>query len=231
MTVAQPSENIPESTLQQITQENPDIKISETSHGIHFHSSNHEKLQNIRELINKKKSEIAEAEKSSEESAEEEIEDESELQVIKQTRPPISKKSEPKKAETKKPPVKKPVVPKAIKKELVDVVDYSDVYKTFLDIFSGTNKVKEFNPVTALRDAYQMFKEFQALLVSPEFEIHTKFKLSLAPLEINPRDLVNQGLEILKPSVPCDKEMYFRVVRARPEVYDIVSRSFNKKKG
>jgi Tubulin-tyrosine ligase family len=110
-----------------------------------------------------------------------------------------------------------------------EIVDYSGVYNSFFEIFSGYKTDKEFSPLIALRDVYSMFKEFLVLLESPEFDVHRKFKLNLAPLEINPRDLV-RGDEMIM-SLPSDKEMYYRVVKARPEVYDIVSRGFNKKKG
>ncbi|CAG9322482.1 unnamed protein product [Blepharisma stoltei] len=239
ITIAKPTENLDPSTISEITKNSEDVLITQTKEGMHFYSSNHQKLQNIRELISKnKKEQPQESQKSSdEEEYEEEIEKPAlEPQIIKAAKPPLSHKPQPKPAQKeppkqeKKTPVKKSI-PRPPKETPIDAVDYTGIYKSFLDIFAGSGKIRDFNAVAALREAYQMFKEFQSLLTSPEFEIHTKFKLSLAPLEINPRDLVNQGKEFLRPSVPCDKEMYFRVVRARPEVYDIVSRGFNKKKG
>ena len=120
--------------------------------------------------------------------------------------------------------------PRTMPQSSVDLTDYSEVYDSFFDMFAGNKVSKEFNPLIALREVHTMFKEFLILLDSPEFDVHRKFKLSLAPLEVNPRDLV-KGNELLSHSMPCDKEMYYRVVKARPEVYDIVSRGFNKKKG
>lgn len=128
----------------------------------------------------------------------------------------------------KKPELKTPQKPRV--KPLEEVTDYSDLYTSFFDLFAGNKISKDFNPLFALRDVHTMFKEFLVLLDSPEFDVHRKFKLSLAPLEVNPRDLV-RGNETLIQSLPSDKEMYYRVVKARPEVYDIVSRGFNKKKG
>lgn len=121
------------------------------------------------------------------------------------------------------PKAKKPVA------ALTQYTDYTTHYSSFFEIFSGYNLSKDFSPLNSLRESLQTFKEFVNLIDSPEFEVHKKFKLTLAPLEINPRDLV-RGDEHNYPVFPSEKEMYYRVVKSRPEVYDIVSRGLNKKK-
>lgn len=124
-------------------------------------------------------------------------------------------------------PVPKPAAkPKKLQEQYTD---YTSHYSTFFEIFAGHNLSKDFSPLISLRESLQTFKEFINLIDSPEFEVHKKFKLTLAPLEINPRDLV-RGEDHNYPVFPSEKEMYYRVVKARPEVYDIVSRGLNKKK-
>jgi tubulin polyglutamylase TTLL5 len=137
-----------------------------------------------------------------------------------------------KKPATKKPPLPKQALPKPKPQPEPDpnAVDYTQYYKFFSDVFSGSDS-KEFNYLNTLREAISVFKEFNSIIDSPEFELQKKFKLSVAPLEINPRDLIHQDISsILAPRTLCENEMYYRVVRARAEVYDIVTRSFTKKK-
>ena len=138
----------------------------------------------------------------------------------------IEKVEETKSEAPKATPTKAKVPVKPKKPE--NTTDYSAYYSSFFDIFAGNSVSKDFNSLQTLRDCLTTFKEFVTLIDSPEFEVHKKFKLTLAPLEINPRDLV-RGEESF-PVFPCEKEMYYRVVKARPEVYDIVSRGLNKKK-
>ena len=140
-------------------------------------------------------------------------------------KPNIKKSLESKKSESIIKPVSKPKKPQIAE----DTIDYSGHFESFYDIFAGNKISKDFNPLMALREVYTIFKEFSILLDSPEFDVHRKFKLALAPLEVNPRDLIKG--ETVTPCFITDKEMYYRVVKARPEVYDIVSRGFNKKRG
>lgn len=146
-------------------------------------------------------------------------------------------KPAPEPSSTKKPAIKKPPLPKQIlpkpkpqPEPNPNAVDYTQYYKLFSDLFSGSDS-KEFNYLNTLREAISVFKEFNSIIDSPEFELQKKFKLSVAPLEINPRDLIHSDISsILAPRTLCENEMYYRVVRARAEVYDIVTRSFTKKK-
>lgn len=146
------------------------------------------------------------------------------VEITPSKKPTMQKKKSDSKIQTRT--LVKPK-PKAMSSD--EITDYSPYYETFFDIFSGNKIAKEFNPLIALREVFSMFKEFVDLIDSPEFEIQRKFKLTLAPLEINPIDLV-KGHEFTN-VLPGEREMYYRVVKARPEVYDIVSRGFNKKRG
>lgn len=40
---------------------------------------------------------------------------------------------------------------------------------------------------------------------SPEFELQRKFKLSLAPLELNPRELIKNSEALLRPTEVSDR--------------------------
>jgi tubulin polyglutamylase TTLL5 len=86
-----------------------------------------------------------------------------------------------------------------------------------------------------MREAVLVFESFDAMMNNPDLELQRKFKLSLAPLEMNPRELVAKGPEILSKLEPIDPpsehEMYYRAVKKRGEVYDIVTRALIKKKG
>lgn len=123
------------------------------------------------------------------------------------------------------PPPSKPVLPPA------NIVDYSGSITHIGQIFAGFGHSKDFDLLIAMRDAILVFKDFDSMLSLPEIEFQRKFKLSLAPLEISPLDLIRNRPDIEEMHELTDKEMYYRVVRARPEVYDIVSRSFAKLKG
>ena len=137
---------------------------------------------------------------------------------------------EPSKQLQNKKPTKKPL--KKPSKSTKDSQDYSDIYTNFNEIFSGFRVSKDFSLNYVIKETISILKEFQSLLSSPEFEFQRKFRLSLAPLELNPRDLLNGNQpDLTKPIGSSDQEKYYRVVRARSEVYDIVTRSFNKKKG
>lgn len=133
-----------------------------------------------------------------------------------------------------KPPSRpKPALP-ASKLPLPITDDYSDVYHTIADLYNG-GRSKDFDLLGAVRNSLSMFQDLESLMSAPDFEFQRSFKFALAPLEMDPRDFVRNGgrLEMDTSMVrpPSEKEMYYRVVRAKQEVYDIVTRSFLKKSG
>ena len=133
-----------------------------------------------------------------------------------------------------KPPSRpKPALP-ACKPPLPMTDDYSDVYHTIADLYNG-GRSKDFDLLGAVRNSLSMFQDLENLMSAPDFEFQRSFKFALAPLEMDPRDFVRNGgrlemdTSVVRP--PSEKEMYYRVVRAKQEVYDIVTRSFLKKSG
>jgi hypothetical protein len=147
------------------------------------------------------------------------------------TRQPSSMSRSISSSSLKRPPPTSAKVRQSAVVPAANVLDYSHRFTSFGQIFAGFGHVKDFDLQLAMRDAILVFKDFDSLLSLPEMEFQRKFKLSLAPLEISPLDLIRNRQDISTMPELSDKEMYYRVVRARPEVYDIVSRSFAKLKG
>ena len=95
--------------------------------------------------------------------------------------------------------------------------------------------MRDFDLLHSMRDVVGLFEEFDGIMNNPDLELQRKFKLSIAPLEMNPRDLVNskkEVLEAIKPiEAPSEHEMYYKVLKTKNDVYDIVTRALLKRKG
>lgn len=150
----------------------------------------------------------------------------------------IAPSNKPPKPQSRPPRPKPPSRPKpalpASKPPLPITDDYSDVYHSIADLYNG-GRSKDFDLLGAVRNSLSMFQDLENLMSAPDFEFQRSFKFALAPLEMDPRDFVRNGgrlemdTSVVRP--PSEKEMYYRVVRAKQEVYDIVTRSFLKKSG
>jgi len=142
--------------------------------------------------------------------------------------------SKPPKPLSRPPRPKPPTRPKPSKPLPTITDDYSDLYHTIADLYNGSRS-KDFDLLGAVRNSLSMFQDLEEQMSAPDFEFQRSFKFALAPLEMDPRDFVRNGgrLDMDTSAVrpPSEKEMYYRVVRAKQEVYDIVTRSFLKKSG
>lgn len=189
---------------------------------------------------------------------------ETQLKEISKMAPPRSRN-----ATAGKPPSNK--VPKGYDYPQIaeeDVVDYSNFFQSFQDLFSGSNlKVKDFDYLGVMRELHNMFAVHSNAVDNMD-TLLAKYKPSIAPLELGPNDLIaqnninhilmystktnidlrvylerqkvfNQNVSLLKygqdpddpeETVAAKDTLYYRVVKTKSEVYDIISRSFLRKK-
>jgi len=146
------------------------------------------------------------------------------------------------------------------------IVDYSNFFNSFQEIFSGYHIAKEFDYLNVMRELLGLFS-MHANKVDNMDSILNKYKPALAPLEFGPNDMAalnnpnhilmystktnidlrlfiqrqqifNQNVRIIQnpeenePEEPANKNetLYYRVVKSRQDVYDIITRSFLRKR-
>ncbi|CAD8100366.1 unnamed protein product [Paramecium primaurelia] len=135
--------------------------------------------------------------------------------------------------------------------------DYSDIVPTFQHLFSGFfNNQPHYNHLDVMREIYSIFSQHIEKVDNVE-SLLSKYKSN--PLAINPNELVyindphrliqystRTGVDIqqyIQRQMVFNKrlqndtinlgkqERYFRVVKTKEEVYDIITRSFMRKQG
>ena len=144
--------------------------------------------------------------------------------------------------------------------------DYSDVFSSFHELFSGSYvNSAHFDYMGSLREIYTLFGKHVSQLDNVDSYLD-RYKFSMAPLELSPNDILsmNDSRQLLMYAAKTDlnlnlfmerqntfiqnmnlikngndnsetefhasKSLYYRVVKTRNEVYDIVTRSFLRKR-
>jgi len=141
------------------------------------------------------------------------------------------------------------------------IVDYSNLFPCFSSIFSGyynnLNSLQNFDYIDVMKEIYNLFVQ-HVNRVDEVDHLLSKHKLSLAPLEMNPNELIllndpkslsyyayKTNIDVrnfiarqeifekkmrgeLQEEV-AERILYYRVVKNREEVYDIVTKSFLRK--
>ena len=148
-----------------------------------------------------------------------------------------------------------------------DIVDYSNFIQSFQHLFSGAWLSNNFDYLGVMRDFHRMFTVHTESVDNME-SLLSKYKPSIAPLELGPNDMIaqnninhvlmystktnidlrvylerqqifNKNVSLMQygqdagdsdTTIQAKDTLYYRVVKTKSEVYDIVTRSFLRKK-